>query len=73
MGRGKARTRTPGFENPREQVVVRNTLLPNTDLHQYVDVLRCEKCGHEYGSNGSDDHNRKCPRCQNGKPGLPFE
>jgi hypothetical protein len=70
MARGKARTRVPGFENPKEQVVVRNTLLPGTDLHQYVDVLRCGECGHEYGSN---NHNRKCPWCQKGKPGLPFE
>lgn len=71
--RKKARTREPGFKNPKEQVVVRNTDRAGTDLHQFVDVLRCEECGHEYGSNGSNNHNRKCPKCQGGKPGLPFD
>lgn len=69
----RARTREPGFKNPKKQVVLRNTDRQGTDLHQFVDVLRCEKCGHEYGSNGSNNHNRKCPNCQGGKPGLPFD
>ena len=27
-------------------------------------------CGARYGANGSDFHQRKCPNCQGGMPGL---
>ena len=30
----------------------------------------CGACGHTYRSNGSDNFQRKCPRCQGGAPGL---
>ena len=33
-------------------------------------MLRCGHCAHEYGSNGSDNFQRKCPKCQGGRPGL---
>ena len=66
-----AETTQPGFSNPHGQVVVRATDLPGTDHLQRIYVLRCEHCGFEYGANGSDIHERKCPRCQGGKPGLP--
>ena len=45
--------------------------LPGTDHLQRIYVLRCDHCGYEYGANGSDAHERKCPRCQGGRPGLP--
>jgi hypothetical protein len=35
-------------------VVVRHTDLLGNDHNQYVYVLRCTHCGHEYGANGSD-------------------
>ena len=62
----------PGFENRNKQLVVRATGLPGTDHGQYVYVLRCGRCGNEYGSNGSDNFQRKCPRCQGGRPGLDY-
>lgn len=31
--------------------------------------LRCLFCGHNYGANGCDVHIRKCPECQEGRPG----
>ncbi len=66
------KTTDPGFLNPNGQLVVRPTGLPGTDHLQRIYVLRCDHCGNEYGANGSDVHERKCPRCQGGKPGLPF-
>jgi len=36
--------------------------------------LECleNQCGHEYGANGSDIFQRKCPKCQGGKPGIEY-
>jgi hypothetical protein len=64
-------TTRPGYVNqPHSQVVIRNTGLPGNDKNQYVYQLGCSHCGHVYGANGSDIHERKCPMCQGGKPGL---
>ena len=67
MGKG---TTEPGYRNRNGQVVVRRTDLAGTDHNQYVYVLRCEACGYEYGANGSDIFQRRCPNCQGGAPGL---
>jgi hypothetical protein len=61
-----------GYINPNQQTVVGATGLPGTDHGQSVYVLRCGHCGNEYGSNGSDNHRRRCPSCQGGRPGLPY-
>ena len=55
------------------QVVVRPTHLPGTDHNQYVYAMRCRNSGHEYGANGSDIFQRKCPNCQGGAPELSVE
>ena len=65
-------TTEPGYKNRNGQIVIRGTDLPGTDHYQYIYVLRCEVCGHEYGANGSDIFQRKCPKCQGGAPGLPL-
>jgi hypothetical protein len=62
-----------GFTNPKGQTVVRATSLPGNLHGQKVYVLRCVHCGHEYGANGCDIHERKCPEHQGGAPGLPLE
>jgi hypothetical protein len=62
---------TPGYINRNGQRVVRATGLPGTDHNQKVYILHCERCGTEYGANGSDIFQRLCPNCQKGKPGLP--
>jgi len=67
MGKG---TTEPGYRNRNEQLVIRGTHLAGTDHYQYVYVLRCGSCGHEYGANGSDIFQRKCPNCQGGAPRL---
>jgi Zn finger protein HypA/HybF involved in hydrogenase expression len=67
------KTTLPGYQNRNRQVVLRGTDLSGTDHLQKVYVLRCGDCGKEYGANGSDIHQRKCPHCQGGQPGLPTD
>jgi predicted nuclease with RNAse H fold len=62
----------PGFENPNGQRVERGTDLPGNDHSQLIYVLRCRHCDERYGANGSDIFQRKCPKCQGGRPGLAF-
>lgn len=61
-----------GYRNRNGQVVVEATELPGTDSNQKIYVLKCEHCGFEYGSNGTDNHERGCPNCQGGQPGLAY-
>jgi len=61
-----------GYVNRNGQTVLRATGRPGNDHLQYTYVLRCKACGNEYGANGSDIFQRKCPACQDGQPGLPY-
>jgi hypothetical protein len=61
-----------GYTNKNRQTVVRKTGESGNDHNQYVYVLRCGDCGHEYGANGSDIWLRRCPRHDKGAPGLPY-
>lgn len=63
-------TTVPGFVNAHGQVVIRNTGAPGTDHMQYTYQLACSRCGYVYGANGSDIHERRCPKCDGSKPGL---
>jgi len=65
-------TTAPGYKNRNDQVVERATRLPGNDYVQYIYVLRCGKCEHKYGVNGSDIFQRKCPKCGGGRPGLEY-
>ncbi|MDJ0278797.1 hypothetical protein QLH51_18555 [Sphingomonas sp. 2R-10] len=66
-------TTVPGYRNRNGQIVVRKTDLPGNDHHQLTYVLRCEACGHEYGANGSDIFQRRCPSHDHGARGLPID
>lgn len=57
-----------GNINRNGQQVIRKTDLPGTDHGQVIYVLRCNK----YGCNGTQVYERKCPKCQDGKPGLTY-
>ena len=72
MSREGKGTTEPGYENSNGQMVVRNTGQQGTDFGQHVYELRCKHCGQLYGANGSDIHERKCPMCQAGRPGIPL-
>jgi hypothetical protein len=63
----------PGDVNRNGQEVVRKTDRRGNDHLQWVYQLACSHCGHNYGANGSDVHERKCPNCQDGRPGLEYE
>ena len=60
-----------GFVNTNGQKNLGRTMpqRAGTDYCQSVYILQCSKCGHKYGSNGSDIYQRKCPSCQGGEPG----
>ncbi len=66
-----ADTTRPGYVNKNGQTVLRRTDIPGNDHLQVVHVLQCGKCESEYGANGSDIWQRRCPKCGGGKPGLP--
>ena len=51
---GRGTTTQVGYVNRNQQEVIRPTGKPDTDHGQYVYVLRCRACRHEYGANGSD-------------------
>jgi hypothetical protein len=72
MRKHAALTTTPGYVNKNGQKVVRQTDTPGNDHNQRVYVLSCGKCGHEYGANGSDIWQRRCPVCQRGVLGLAY-
>ena len=65
-------TNNVGYENRNGQTVIRPTGLEGTDYGQKVYVLKCGHCGHQYGANGSDIWLRRCPSCQDGRPGLAY-
>lgn len=65
-------TTVPGYRNRNGQIVIRATTLPGSDHLQRIYVLNCEKCRAEYGVNGSDIFQRRCPQCDGGRPGLEF-
>lgn len=66
-------TTIPGYVNRNKQTVLRRTNLPGNDHFQMTYVMQCESFKHEYGANGSDIFQRRCPACDGGAPGLPIE
>jgi hypothetical protein len=71
--RPNARTTAPGFRNPNHQIVIASTGAPSTTRdNQTIYHLRCEGCSHNYGCNGLDIKERRCPSCQSGAPGEPL-
>lgn len=66
------KTTHPGYVNRNGQKVIRRTDVPGNDHMQMTYVLQCRKCGNEYGANGSDIWQRRCPSCDRGAPGLPI-
>ena len=62
-------TTKPGYINPRDQEVIRNTRKAGTGRGHWIYELKCRVCGHHYGANGNYIHSRKCPKCQGGQAG----
>jgi hypothetical protein len=61
-----------GYLNPNGQQCCGHCGVPGTDHGQYAYKTECTYCGYVYGTNGSDMHERKCPECQNGAPGIRY-
>jgi Zn finger protein HypA/HybF involved in hydrogenase expression len=66
-------TNQPGSVNRNAQRVIRDTGLPGTEQGQTAFALECEQCQHRYATNGSDIFERRCPKCQSGKSGIPID
>jgi len=62
-----------GDINQNNQVLLRTTAERGTDHNARVWVLKCRRCSNIYGSNSTDAWERKCPKCQKGKAGLPIK
>jgi hypothetical protein len=63
----KPKTTDVGYLNDNGQTVIDKTDMIGNGHNQLVYVLECGSCGERYGSNGCDNHERKCPNCQGGK------
>ena len=55
---------TIGAVNGNGQICLGHRGVAGTDHLQFAYRLECGHCGFVYGANGSDAHERLCPRCQ---------
>ena len=62
------------YVNRNNQKVHGTRGVAGNDNLQYAYKMECmvEGCGHIYNANGTDIFQRKCTRCQSGKPGIKF-
>lgn len=63
-----------GEQNKNKQILMRKTPQKST-THPFalIWVMRCSRCNHEYGCNGCDAHERRCPQCNpDVNPGEPI-
>jgi hypothetical protein len=67
-----------GDRNPNGQYLLAKTNKSGTDHNAKLWIVRCMRpigddvCDHVYGVNGTDFHERRCPQCMGGMPGLPL-
>jgi hypothetical protein len=61
-----------GAVNRHGQICTGHRGIPGTDHMQLAYRTECGWCGHVYGANGSDMHERRCPICQQGAPGIDY-
>lgn len=69
---GSTKTTKIGYINRNNQKNYGHRHRHGNDHEQLSYKLKCLKCNHEYGANGTDIFQRKCPNCQGGKPGLSY-
>ncbi|MXY53356.1 MAG: hypothetical protein F4Y86_12645 [Gammaproteobacteria bacterium] len=61
-----------GATNHNSQKCLGHRKRPGNLRGQFAYKVECLCCGHVYGANGCDMHERKCPYCQGGEPGIDF-
>ncbi|MGI6684765.1 MAG: hypothetical protein ACOX47_04630 [Bacillota bacterium] len=64
----KGKTTEPGYINKNNQKNIGKTDELGTDYLQWFYLMECQNCNYIYKANGSDIWQRKCPKCQNGRP-----
>ena len=71
---GSTTTTSIGYINRNEQKNLGTRKVAGTDHGQYSYRMLClnEACKLEYGANGTDIFQRKCPSCQDGKLGIDY-
>lgn len=69
---GKGESVEIGYLNANGQQCCGHCGVPGTDHGQYAYKTECTYCGYVYGTNGTDMHERKCPECQKGAPGIRY-
>ena len=57
-----------GYVNKNNQKNNGCTYEAGTDNNQKFYAMECLNCGYHYKANGTDVWQRKCPKCQGGKP-----
>ena len=62
------KTTENGYLNRNNQRNNGRTNKPGTDFGQWYYEMECMNCGHKYNANGTDIWQRKCPKCQGGRP-----
>ena len=61
-----------GYVNRNGQICTGHRGTAGTDHLQLAYRTECGHCGHVYGANGSDMHERRCPICQGGAAGITY-
>jgi hypothetical protein len=69
---GKGESVKIGYVNRNGQICSGHRAKPGTDHLQHAYRVECGLCGHVYGANGSDMHERRCPECQSGVTGIDY-
>lgn len=71
---GSTDTTKIGFVNRNNQRCDGHRGVKGTDHGQLAYRMKClePNCDYVYGANGTDVFQRKCPKCQKGKDGIPF-
>ncbi len=59
---------TTEYINKNDQKNLGKTNNPGMDNNQWFYKMQCLKCSKKYFANGTDIWQRKCPRCQGGRP-----
>jgi hypothetical protein len=59
----KGETVKIGYANTKGQMCLGHRGKIGTDHNQFAYATKCDKCSNIYGANGSDLHERLCPRC----------
>lgn len=57
-----------GYINKNNQKNLKKINEHGMDYMQWLYLMECQNCNYKYKANGSDIWQRKCPRCQGGRP-----